>query len=212
MRPWPRPTTPPTACPPGSGQRKEAGSSPWHNSCARAWSGPTPTTGSTRPARSAGIRNPGSGGRAAGPAWPRTSMPDRRRAKPRTGQDGKASASQAQGPQASGGSGGSPPRASTESGLGRPAARASRAKSPKPKAADGQADSVSTGGRVRPRASQPAKLAEAAPAPAADGAAGRETRSRLDVRKTYKLFIGGAFPRSESGRSYPVAGPDGTLL
>jgi acyl-CoA reductase-like NAD-dependent aldehyde dehydrogenase len=27
---------------------------------------------------------------------------------------------------------------------------------------------------------------------------------RSDVRKTYKLFIGGAFPRSESGRSYPV--------
>jgi acyl-CoA reductase-like NAD-dependent aldehyde dehydrogenase len=32
------------------------------------------------------------------------------------------------------------------------------------------------------------------------------------VRKTYKLFVGGAFPRSESGRSYPVTGPDGTLL
>jgi acyl-CoA reductase-like NAD-dependent aldehyde dehydrogenase len=27
---------------------------------------------------------------------------------------------------------------------------------------------------------------------------------RIDVRKTYKLFIGGAFPRSESGRSYVV--------
>jgi acyl-CoA reductase-like NAD-dependent aldehyde dehydrogenase len=27
---------------------------------------------------------------------------------------------------------------------------------------------------------------------------------RLEVRKTYKLYIGGAFPRSESGRSYPV--------
>src|ERR1700733_3398548 len=35
---------------------------------------------------------------------------------------------------------------------------------------------------------------------------------RLDVRKTYKLYIGGGFPRSESGRSYPGAGPDGTLL
>jgi acyl-CoA reductase-like NAD-dependent aldehyde dehydrogenase len=35
---------------------------------------------------------------------------------------------------------------------------------------------------------------------------------RLDVRKTYKLFIGGAFPRSESGRSYPVSAADGTLL
>jgi acyl-CoA reductase-like NAD-dependent aldehyde dehydrogenase len=32
------------------------------------------------------------------------------------------------------------------------------------------------------------------------------------VRKTYKLFIGGAFPRSESGRSYPVTGPGGRLL
>jgi acyl-CoA reductase-like NAD-dependent aldehyde dehydrogenase len=27
---------------------------------------------------------------------------------------------------------------------------------------------------------------------------------RVAVRKTYKLFIGGRFPRSESGRSYPV--------
>jgi acyl-CoA reductase-like NAD-dependent aldehyde dehydrogenase len=36
--------------------------------------------------------------------------------------------------------------------------------------------------------------------------------SRLDVRKTYKLFVGGAFPRSESGRSYPVHGTDGALL
>ncbi|SHG00060.1 Aldehyde dehydrogenase family protein [Jatrophihabitans endophyticus] len=35
---------------------------------------------------------------------------------------------------------------------------------------------------------------------------------RLDVRKTYKLYLGGAFPRSESGRSYPVTGADGTLL
>ncbi len=35
---------------------------------------------------------------------------------------------------------------------------------------------------------------------------------RVGVRKTYKLFIGGAFPRSESGRSYPVTAPDGTLL
>ncbi len=35
---------------------------------------------------------------------------------------------------------------------------------------------------------------------------------RLGVRKTYKLFIGGAFPRSESGRSYAVHAADGTLL
>src|ERR1700727_2311811 len=35
---------------------------------------------------------------------------------------------------------------------------------------------------------------------------------RLDVRKTYKLYIGGAFPRSEPRRSYPVTGADGALL
>ena len=28
--------------------------------------------------------------------------------------------------------------------------------------------------------------------------------ARLDVRKTYKLYVGGKFPRSESGRSYEV--------
>ncbi|MGV9301997.1 aldehyde dehydrogenase family protein [Nonomuraea sp. NPDC003727] len=36
--------------------------------------------------------------------------------------------------------------------------------------------------------------------------------TRLTVRKTYKLFIGGAFPRSESGRSYVVASPKGDFL
>ncbi|WP_347343679.1 aldehyde dehydrogenase family protein [Jatrophihabitans telluris] len=35
---------------------------------------------------------------------------------------------------------------------------------------------------------------------------------RVTVRKTYKLYIAGAFPRSESGRSYPVHSPDGELL
>jgi acyl-CoA reductase-like NAD-dependent aldehyde dehydrogenase len=34
--------------------------------------------------------------------------------------------------------------------------------------------------------------------------------ARIDVRKTYKLYIGGAFPRSESGRSYLVSAADGT--
>jgi len=36
--------------------------------------------------------------------------------------------------------------------------------------------------------------------------------TRLEVRKTYKLAIGGAFPRSESGRSYPVEDSSGALL
>lgn len=35
---------------------------------------------------------------------------------------------------------------------------------------------------------------------------------RLDVRKTYKLLINGAFPRSESGRSYEVATSSGAFL
>jgi len=38
------------------------------------------------------------------------------------------------------------------------------------------------------------------------------TSARLEVRKTYKLYIGGAFPRSESGRSYPVSSSRGKLL
>ena len=40
--------------------------------------------------------------------------------------------------------------------------------------------------------------------PAADG--------RIAVRKTYKIYIGGAFPRSESGRSYVVRAADGAPL
>ncbi|GAB3210091.1 aldehyde dehydrogenase family protein [Marinactinospora thermotolerans] len=36
--------------------------------------------------------------------------------------------------------------------------------------------------------------------------------ARLVVRKTYKLYVKGAFPRSESGRSYPVTSPDGRHL
>jgi len=43
---------------------------------------------------------------------------------------------------------------------------------------------------------------------AADGAAA----PRVEVRKTYKLYLGGAFPRSESGRSYIVRAADATPL
>ncbi|GGV09757.1 aldehyde dehydrogenase family protein [Actinomadura sp. LOL_016] len=35
---------------------------------------------------------------------------------------------------------------------------------------------------------------------------------RLSVRKTYKLYIGGAFPRSESGRSYVVTDAKGRFV
>jgi hypothetical protein len=62
------------------------------------------------------------------------------------------------------------------------------------------------GSDPRPAAEAPAPVA-AAPAPVSAPAP-----ARLNVRKTYKLFIGGAFPRSESGRSYQVTSADGVLL
>lgn len=37
-------------------------------------------------------------------------------------------------------------------------------------------------------------------------------RNRISVRKTYKLYLGGAFPRSESGRSYEVTDAKGHFL
>ncbi len=36
--------------------------------------------------------------------------------------------------------------------------------------------------------------------------------SRIDVKKTYKLFIAGQFPRSESGRSYEIKGANGKFI
>ena len=44
------------------------------------------------------------------------------------------------------------------------------------------------------------------------GGTGVAAEARLDVRKTYKMYVGGAFVRSESGRSYPVRSPSGDLL
>ena len=37
-------------------------------------------------------------------------------------------------------------------------------------------------------------------------------KSRIDVKKTYKLFIGGAFPRSESGRTYELKDSKGNFM
>jgi acyl-CoA reductase-like NAD-dependent aldehyde dehydrogenase len=48
--------------------------------------------------------------------------------------------------------------------------------------------------------------------PSRADAAPADGRARIAVRKTYKLFIGGAFPRSESGRSYPVHSATGQFL
>ena len=36
--------------------------------------------------------------------------------------------------------------------------------------------------------------------------------NRVEVRKTHKLFIGGAFPRSESGRTYVASDSKGGFL
>lgn len=36
--------------------------------------------------------------------------------------------------------------------------------------------------------------------------------SRLEVKKTYKLYIGGKFPRSESGRSFPAHNSSGEVV
>ena len=62
----------------------------------------------------------------------------------------------------------------------------------------------STNGRVANSATSSSRALTPSTAAAASG--------RVEVRKTYKLYIGGAFPRSESGRSYVVATADGTPL
>jgi acyl-CoA reductase-like NAD-dependent aldehyde dehydrogenase len=55
--------------------------------------------------------------------------------------------------------------------------------------------------RATPTTSRSLATRAAPPAPA-----------RIAVRKTYKLYVGGQFPRSESGRSYIVRGADGAPL
>lgn len=46
----------------------------------------------------------------------------------------------------------------------------------------------------------------------ANGNGKSEEGKRLSVLKTYKIFIGGKFPRTESGRYYQPKAPDGTPL
>ena len=57
-------------------------------------------------------------------------------------------------------------------------------------------------------------LAPAAPVPTSIPAAPAKTprTERLSVRKTYKMFTGGAFVRSESGRSYEVRSRTGEVV
>jgi acyl-CoA reductase-like NAD-dependent aldehyde dehydrogenase len=70
-----------------------------------------------------------------------------------------------------------------------------------------------TAGKAGPgSAAMSAAAVPAPPAAPVAGSPGSAAPARLGVRKTYKLFIGGAFPRSESGRSYPVSDSRGELL
>jgi acyl-CoA reductase-like NAD-dependent aldehyde dehydrogenase len=57
-------------------------------------------------------------------------------------------------------------------------------------------------------ATRPARAKQ--PLATTNGAGG--AGERLSVRKTYKLYIGGAFPRTESGRAYEVFDARGRLL
>ena len=57
-----------------------------------------------------------------------------------------------------------------------------------------------------------ARHADPAPESGISEASVTAEAGRIAVRKTYKLYIGGAFPRSESGRTFEVRSPDGTFL
>jgi acyl-CoA reductase-like NAD-dependent aldehyde dehydrogenase len=60
---------------------------------------------------------------------------------------------------------------------------------------------------------QPASVLSSRPkAPLATTNGGPPPGDRLGVRKTYKLYIGGTFPRTESGRAYEVFSARGELL
>jgi acyl-CoA reductase-like NAD-dependent aldehyde dehydrogenase len=71
-----------------------------------------------------------------------------------------------------------------------------------------------TAPKPRTAAPKPARASKALAKPAARRAVATTgaASTRVEVRKTYKLYIGGQFPRSESGRSYLVAAADATPL
>jgi hypothetical protein len=92
---------------------------------------------------------------------------------------------------------------------GRPSDPAPRRSAPKnPSRASAPTPSRSAAPKNPSRAS--ASKATGRGAPPRPGTA--TTPTRIPVRKTYKLYVGGQFPRSESGRSYLVRAPDGTPL
>jgi Aldehyde dehydrogenase family len=125
-------------------------------------------------------------GKAAARDWLGTSMPERKSSKTASA----AARNGGRGKSMSAGKSASAAKTASRAKAASPARTASPARAAAPAKAVGPAKSA--------RPANSARQAQAGP--------------RLDVRKTYKLFIGGAFPRSESGRSYPVTGPDGALL
>jgi hypothetical protein len=62
------------------------------------------------------------------------------------------------------------------------------------------------------RARRPSVLDTRQPARLAQRNGAGSPMERLEVRKTYKLYIGGEFPRTESGRAYEVFDARGRLL
>jgi acyl-CoA reductase-like NAD-dependent aldehyde dehydrogenase len=68
-----------------------------------------------------------------------------------------------------------------------------------------------TSTKRRARARTPVLEERALQPPATTNGAGARGE-RIEVRKTYKLYIGGAFPRTESGRAYEVFGANGRPL
>ncbi len=75
-------------------------------------------------------------------------------------------------------------------------AKGDTAKARSAKSGAARADSTHAGGAPARRRSTPSATVTA----------------EVPVLKTYKLYLGGAFPRSESGRTYPVRGPRGEFL
>jgi acyl-CoA reductase-like NAD-dependent aldehyde dehydrogenase len=74
---------------------------------------------------------------------------------------------------------------------------------------------MATRRRTRPTATRAARRSSVLDEPkrnlpATNGAGSRA--DRIGVRKTYKLYIGGAFPRTESGRAYEILSARGELL
>jgi len=66
--------------------------------------------------------------------------------------------------------------------------------------------------KTKPRGAGASVMNQRAAQPLATTNGAGSRGDRIGVRKTYKLYIGGAFPRTESGRAYEVFGAKGELL